>query len=304
MAPYLSLRDQLSLTISLPPLPEQRAIAGVLGALDDKIALNRRMNATLEAMARALFRDWFVDFGPTRAKEAGQPPYLAAALWSLFPARLDKSGIPEGWKEKPLVEFFEIIGGGTPKTSNAEFWDGDIPWFSVKDTPPAGSVFVVDTEKAITPAGLEGSSAHLVPKGTTIISARGTVGNLAIAGREITFNQSCYGLRGRGSVGDFTTYLVAQNMVRHLQAMAHGSVFSTITRKTFESVSLVMPDAKVLGEFESRLEPMFCKILANINESRTLTGLRDLLLPRLMSGEVRVRDAETEILDQPSSEIT
>ncbi|MFN4202657.1 MAG: restriction endonuclease subunit S [Tabrizicola sp.] len=273
-------------------LPEQRAIAATLGALDDKIELNRKMNATLEAMARALFRDWFVDFGPTRAKAEGRPPTLSPDLWSLFPARLDAKGKPEGWEEKPLTEFFSIIGGGTPKTSNPDFWNGPIPWFSVSDTPPSGSVFVIDTEKTITDAGLNGSSARLVPKGTTIISARGTVGNLAVAGCDMTFNQSCYGLRGAGSVGPYSTYLIAQNMVSQLQAMAHGSVFSTITRQTFESLSLPMPTDRVLRAFEDAASPLFAKILANVLESRTLAALRDLLLPKLMSGEIRVQDAE------------
>lgn len=274
----------------LPPLPEQRAIAAILGAQDDKIELNRKMNATLEAIARALFRDWFVDFGPTRAKMEGREPYLSPDLWSLFPDRLDDEGKPEGWEEKPLTEFFLIIGGGTPKTSNAEFWVGPIPWFSVTDTPPNGSVFVTDTEKTITEAGLNGSSARLVPKGTTIISARGTVGNLAVAGRDMTFNQSCYGLRGAGPVGEYATYLIAQNMVSQLQAMAHGSVFSTITRQTFESLSLAMPTDGVLRAFEDAASPLFAKILSNVLESRILSQTRDLLLPRLMSGELRVAD--------------
>ena len=103
MAPYMSLTDQRTFfKLTVPPLPEQRAIAATLGALDDKIELNRKMNATLEAMARALFRDWFVDFGPTRAKMAGTAPYLSPDLWSLFPDRLDDEGKPEGWESGTL----------------------------------------------------------------------------------------------------------------------------------------------------------------------------------------------------------
>ena len=185
---------------------EQRAIAHILGTLDDKIELNRRRNQTLEAMARALFKDWFVDFGLVRAKMKGREPYLPANLWQLFPDRLDDEGKPEGWEMQPLSELLTIIGGGTPKTSVEEYWGGDIPWFSVVDTPSASDVFVVATEKTITSRGLAGSSARLIPKGTTIISARGTVGNLAIAGREMTFNQSCYGLRGTGGAGDYFVY--------------------------------------------------------------------------------------------------
>lgn len=106
----------------------------------------------------------------------------------------------------------------------------------------------------------------------------------------MTFNQSCYGLAGMGSVGDYATYLIAQNMVSQLQAMAHGSVFSTITRQTFESLSLPMPSEAILRAFEDAVSPMFERILANVNESRTLARTRDLLLPRLMSGELRVAD--------------
>ena len=289
------------LVVPVPPLPEQRAIAHILGTLDDKIELNRRMSETLEAMAQALFKAWFVDFEPVRAKMEGRwqrgqsLPGLPAHLYDLFPDRLVDSElgeIPEGWEVQPLSELLTIIGGGTPKTSVKEYWDGDIPWFSVVDTPPASDVFVVSTEKTITSQGLAGSSARLIPKGTTIISARGTVGNLAIAGREMAFNQSCYGLRGTGYAGDYFVYLTAKKMVDQLKSMAHGSVFSTITRQTFEAIQRPVPQATVLTAFEGLVAAWFEAILANVEESRTLAHLRDTLLPRLISGELRVRDAE------------
>jgi type I restriction enzyme S subunit len=281
--------DELkALEIGLPPKAEQRAIAHILGTLDDKIELNRRRNQTLEAMARALFKDWFVDFGPVRAKMEGREPYLPADLWQLFPERLDDGGNPEGWEMQPLSELLTIIGGGTPKTSVEEYWGGDIPWFSVVDTPSASDVFVVATEKTITDQGVAGSSARLIPKGTTIISARGTVGNLAVAGREMTFNQSCYGLRGTGSAGDYFVYLTAQQMVDQLKSMAHGSVFSTITRQTFEAIKRPVPSPGVLTAFEGLVRGWFDAILSSVEESRTLEQLRDTLLPALISGETRI----------------
>lgn len=281
-----------SFPLVLPSLAEQQVIISLLSAVDDKIEQARRMNETLEAMARAIFKDWFVDFGPTRAKAEGRDPYLAPDLWSLFPARLDDEGKPEGWDVKPLSAFFSIVGGGTPKTSVNDYWDGHIPWFSVVDTPPNGSLFVFDTEKSITKRGLDESSACLVPAGTTIISARGTVGNLAIAARDMTFNQSCYGLRASGVAGDCFVFLAAQQMVAKLQAMAHGSVFSTITRSTFEAISLDKPSDEVLRSFEAVAGPIFAKVKANVDETRSLIQTRDLLLPKLMSGEIRVREAE------------
>lgn len=296
--PLTSLR---SIRVPVPPLAEQHAIAHILGTLDDKIELNRRANETLEGMARALFKAWFIDFEPVRAKlesrwQRGQSlPGLPAHLYDLFPDRLVESElgeIPEGWEMRSLGQILAIIGGGTPKTSNPKFWGGGIPWFSVVDTPKAADVFVIETESSITQQGLDGSSARLIPKGATIISARGTVGNLAIAGRTMTFNQSCYGLRGADGAGDYFVYLVALQMVDQLKAMAHGSVFSTITRQTFDAIKRPIPPSAALQQFESSVTPWFEAILTNVQESRSLAQLRDTLLPKLISGELRVLDAE------------
>lgn len=279
----------------LPSIAEQDRILAVLGALDDKIALNRQMNETLEATARAIFKDWFVDFGPTYAKQEGRAPYLAPDIWSLFPDRLDDGGRPEGWETKTLSKFFLIIGGGTPKTSVKEYWSGEIPWFSVVDTPDDGSAYVHETEKSITRRGLDESSARLIAAGTTIISARGTVGNLAIAARDMAFNQSCYALQGQGGVGEAFVFLAAQQMVSQLQMLAHGSVFSTITRQTFDALTMPMAPSQVLSAFEETARFLFARAKSNGAESRTLAQLRDLLLPKLMSGEVRVNDVEKTI---------
>lgn len=295
MVSHIRVADCHEFSVPLAPRSEQQEISEILGALDDKIDLNRRMNETLEAMARAIFKDWFVDFGPTRAKTEGREPYLAPEIWDLFPDALDDDDKPERWEQKPLPAFFSIIGGGTPKTSVSEYWGVEIPWFSVVDTPPSGCVFVIATEKTITKAGLENSSARLVPAGTTMISARGTVGNLAMTAQDMTFNQSCYGLRGNEDVGDCFVYLAAQHMVVRLQSMAHGSVFSTITRQTFGAVSLSMPPGSVLKCFEQVAASLFTRIKSNVAESRTLTQTRDLLLPKLMSGEIRLSDAEKAV---------
>ena len=279
---------------------EALCLVAVLDALDEKIELNRKQNETLEAMARALFKAWFVDFEPVRAKMEGRwqrgqsLPGLPAHLYDLFPDRLVESElgeIPEGWRVGRFSDVVDIIGGGTPRTSVAEYWGGEIPWFSVVDTPTGSDVFVVQTEKTITQAGLSESSARLIPKGTTIISARGTVGNLAIAGCDMTFNQSCYALKGKDGYGNYFVFLAAQHMVQQLKAMAHGSVFSTITRQTFDAVCTVLPPESVLHQFEKCAASLLDPILGHVNESRMLAQLRDTLLPKLISGELRVRDA-------------
>lgn len=280
-------------------LEEQRTIAHILGTLDDKIELNRKQNETLEAMARALFKAWFVDFEPVRAKMEGRwqrgqsLPGLPAHLYDLFPDRLVESElgeIPEGWPVGVYSDTVEIIGGGTPKTSVDEYWNGEIPWFSVVDTPASGDVFVVSTEKSITQAGFKNSAVKMIERGVTIISARGTVGNLAIAGRDMTFNQSCYALRGKNGFGSYFVFLSAQYMVEQLKAMAHGSVFSTITRQTFDAIKMTLPPKEVLIQSEKRIANLFEATLGNVSESRTLAQLRDTLLPQLISGELRIQN--------------
>lgn len=281
-------------------LDEQRITAEVLTQLDRKIELNRRMNETLKGMAQAIFRDWFVDYGPVRRKAAGvtdpqaimggliTDPAQAATLATLFPAAFGADGLPLRWASVPFSSIVNIIGGGTPKTSIAEYWNGEIPWFSVADTPAGADSFVIETEKRITEKGLENSSARRIPAGTTIITARGTVGNLAIAGRDMTFNQSCYALRS--SSGDFPyfIFLATSRVIEQLQSMAHGSVFSTITRQTFDGVSMAQADVALIEAFERLASPLFERIKAAVLEHKTLAATRDYLLPRLMSGAVRV----------------
>lgn len=303
-----NVRIPILKAIKIPRLGEAEASIGeVLGNIDQKIELNRRMNETLEAMAQAIFRDWVVDFGPVRRKLEGATdpvaimgglmpdPGRAAELAGLFPDAMGEDELPVGWSNPLLSEHLEIIGGGTPKTSNPTYWGGDLPWFSVVDTPSRSDVFVFDTEKKITPAGLAGSSARLIPAGTTIISARGTVGNLAIAAQDMTFNQSCYALQSARGDHPYFVYLLAAHAVDQLRSMAHGSVFSTITRQTFEAMSFASPHVAVLDAIEGLLSPLFQRIKAAVAENRTLAETRDYLLPRLMSGEVRVGDAAQEI---------
>jgi type I restriction enzyme S subunit len=280
---------------------EQRAIAHILGTLDDKIELNRRMSETLEAIARALFKSWFVDFDPVRAKAESRwrkgksLPSLPANLYDLFPARLVDSElgeIPEGWGVKAFADTVEVIGGGTPKTSVAEYWDGDVPWFSVVDAPAEHQVWVINTEKKITRAGVDNSSTKILPIGTTIISARGTVGRVALVGVPMAMNQSCYGLRGKVGSHGFFNYFSTRQLVSTLQQRSHGSVFDTITRDTLKGVLVPAPNAPVIEAFEVTVSPILARIRQTLLESRTLAALRDTLLPKLISGELRARDAE------------
>jgi type I restriction enzyme S subunit len=204
-----------AIEIVLPPIKEQKAISGILGVLDDKIELNRQMNKTLEAMARAIFKSWFIDFDPVRIKAEGKRMKaekksaknsihpssftLPPSLLDLFPDSFEDSElgeIPKGWEVFSFADTIKIFGGGTPKTSISEYWDGDIPWYTVGDAPDTNDVYVINTTKKITKLGVEKSSTQILPIETTIISARGTVGKLALTGVPMAMNQTCYGLRG------------------------------------------------------------------------------------------------------------
>ena len=261
--------------VPIPPLPEQRTIAHILGTLDDKIELNRRMNQTLEETAQALFKSMFVDFD-------GHDDFVESAL----------GPIPRGWEVRPITEIIEIIGGGTPRRSEKTFWGGNIRWFSVRDAPDESDLFVHNTEECITEIGLENSAARLVPKWTTIISARGTVGKFAIASVPMAFNQSCYGIRSANGYGQIFIHYSLRKLVVNLLQIAHGTSFDTITRSTFENTYIVVPPISTARMFENAIKPALTQILGNGKESRTLTSLRDTLLPKLISGKLRVPEAE------------
>ena len=263
----IALKEFPSFPIPVPALHEQRAIASILGALDDKLDLNRRMNETLEAIARAIFKDWFVDFGPTRAKMEGRAPYLAPDIWTLFPDRLDEEGEPEGWKKEPLLEHARLISGGTPKTAEPAYWDGAIAWASAKDVSQCGETFLISTERTITERGLNESATRIVPRLSTVVVARGaTTGRYCMFGRDMAMNQTCYALASPSERAHWL-YCAFGSLVEGLVHAAHGSVFDTITTKTIEGARPVIAAQELLDRFETTVTPLFIRILANIENS-------------------------------------
>lgn len=282
------------LLVRKPLFAEQKAIAHILGTLDDKIELNQKMNQTLEDIAKAIFKSWFVDFDPVRAKAGGRPTGLPAEISDLFPDAFEDSEIgeiPAGWEVVPFTRTFQFFSGGTPKTSIPEYWNGNIPWFSIADLN-GGSPWIVRTEKSITELGLSKCSARLIEKGTTIVTARGTVGKVALAAQDMAINQSCYAMRALEGWSFGWLYLQTLALVDRLKANAHGSVFDTITRETFERFHVLMPCAAIMEIFHDTMTPLFDRILCADNENLILSELRDTLLPKLISGELRIPDAE------------
>ena len=289
-------------SIRVPPLPEQRAIAHILGTLDDKIELNRRMSQTLEAIARALFKAWFVDFEPVRAKLAGRwqrgqsLPGLPAELYDLFPNRLVDSElgeIPEGWEVKPVSDLAEVVGGSTPRTDRVEYWQGGIHhWVTPKDLSTLSLPVLLDTERKITDAGLSQISSGLLPKGTVLLSSRAPIGYLAIAEVPVAVNQGFIAMKPRPGISNLFLLRWASAAYEEIVSYANGSTFLEISKSSFKLIQVVLPSTSVMAAFDRMSRPMYHKVVENERQSHVLAALRDALLPKLISGEMRVRDAE------------
>ena len=242
----------------LPGLPEQKAIGSVLSSLDEKIELLDRQNKTLEAMAEMLFRQRFVE----------EPDI--------------------NWRLQNILDVVQLVGGGTPKTSTPEYWNGEIPWLSGGDIAASHKSFAIDSESKISQIGLENSAAKLLPKYATVISARGTVGKYCLLAKPMAFSQSNYGILPRFDECYFFAYLLINNVVEELQSSAYGSVFDTITTDTFKGINLPLPGENVVRGFEEEVTAIFKKMLLNKEQIQTLEKIRDTLLPKLMTRELSV----------------
>ena len=186
------------------------------------------------------------------------------------------AGLPKGWRIGSVLEIATLLSGGTPKTDIPEYWNGNINWISAKDITNSNSKFVIETEKTITELGISKSAAKLLPKYSTIISARGTVGNYCILSREMAISQSNYGLKSNLN-NDYFLFLLVENMIEMIKAYSYGTVFDTITTKTFQEMEIILPHESVINKFEEQIKPLYSKILSNQYQIQTLIQTRDSL---------------------------
>jgi type I restriction enzyme, S subunit len=278
--------------ICMPDRRTQDSIVEVLGTLDDKIELNRRMNETLEATARAVFKDWFVDFGPTRAKIEGRAPYLAEDIWLRFPDALDDGDKPMGWIASTIGQEVEVVGGSTPSTKDAEYWGGDIAWATPKDLSSLSTPVLLSTERQITEAGLSQIGSGLLPVGTVLLSSRAPIGYMAIAQLPVAVNQGFIAMICKKRLSNVFVWLWTQANLEKVHQNANGSTFQEISKANFRPIGVNIPTSDLLRDFDEAVTPLFERIVGNEKENRTLAATRDFLLPKLLSGEVRVKDAE------------
>ncbi len=267
--PHINLTVLRNFEVPVPPLQTQQAIAGVLSTYDDLIENNRRRIALLEEASRLLYREWFVHL-----RFPGHEHVRVV------------DGVPEGWEKKAAYDVMEVLSGGTPKTKVPDYWDGDIPFYTPKDA--VDYAYVASTEKTLTEEGLRNCNSKLYPKDTVFITARGTVGKINLVQTAMAMNQSCYALVAKPPVSQYFLYFALVNGVEQFRSRAVGAVFDAIIRDTFKQIPFVVPDAKLIQTFTDHVTPILQQIDVLSTETRTLAQARDLLLPRLMNGEIAV----------------
>jgi type I restriction enzyme S subunit len=264
------LKDFPYFPFPCPPLDEQKAIVSLLGALDDKIELNRQTNETLEALARALFKDWFVDFGPTRTKAEGGAPYLAPELWELFPDALDDEDKPMGWEVRPLDKIARFLNG-----------------LALQKYPASGNDYlpvikIAELRSGITEksgkASIDLPSDYVVKDGDVLFSWSGSLVQLVWTGGNGALNQHLFKVTSDEFPKWFHFYWVEQHLPDFRAiAASKATTMGHIQRRHLSESETIVPDKKLLGAADAMIGPIFRKRIDNDLESRTLAQTRDLL---------------------------
>jgi type I restriction enzyme S subunit len=295
-----------SFEIPLPSIAVQEKIQSNLFSLISKIELNQRMNKTLEDIAQGIFKCWFVDFEPTRAKMAGESDAsicnrlkITPDILALFPDTMEESDDgpkPRGWRLSTIEQEVDIFGGSTPSTKNSTFWEGGtLCWSTPKDLSNSLSPVLLDTERKITEAGVMTITSGQLPPGTLLMSSRAPVGYLAIAEVPISINQGYIAMVCKKTLSNlYMLFWAKQNMDR-IKERANGSTFQEISKKNFRPISVLVPGSTLLLKFEDVCRPVYSQIVLNLSQTQILADIRDALLPKLLSGEISVDQTQDEV---------
>jgi type I restriction enzyme S subunit len=252
----------------------------------------------LERLARAIFRAWFVDFEPVHAKAAGATsfPSMPQSVFDSLPTRFTDSElgpIPAEWEVKQIGDVVTVKGGGTPSTKIPDYWEGgEYCWATPKDMSRLSDPIILDTERRITDAGVAKVSSGLLPAGTVLLSSRAPVGYLAITAVPMAVNQGFIAMICDRTLPPIFVFHWTQSALEEIKGRASGTTFPEISKTVFRPIQVVVPPSGCVDAFAKIVQSMFDKVTANIRESAKLVELRDYLLPKLLSGQVRVGDAE------------
>ncbi len=262
--------------VEIPPLPIQQRIAAILSAYDELIENSQRRIRILESMARALYREWFVKF-----RFPGHENHR------MVDSALGK--IPEGWDTKTVGDSFEISGGGTPSRKEPGYWEnGNIRWFAPSDLTGAGTMFMDDSSDHINELGLAKSSARMFPAYSVMLTSRATIGATSINTREACTNQGFITCIPNDDVPLYFLFHWVTENVPTFQRLASGATFKEISRGVFKTIKLIRPPETLVRRFEGAVAPMAEQALALQRKVQNLRRTRDLLLPRLLSGQIHV----------------
>lgn len=267
--PGLSVTKLARLRIEMPPKWYQDRVAGILSAYDDLIEVNNKRVKVLELMAENLYKEWFVRF-----RFPGHETYGF------------ENGIPKGWNVCRFSSIANVLSGGTPSTDHDEYYGGNIPFYTPKDS--SDDYFVFDTISKLTEEGLQHCNSQLYPKNTIMITARGTVGNLNLLAKPMAMNQSCYALTSNTIPSQYFLFFLIKREILKLRKMASGGVFDTIIVSTFDHIKVTIPDKSLIMSFDMLVSPILDETYTLLKQNRNLIRQRDLLLPRLMSGKLEV----------------
>lgn len=299
--------DLSNLEFRVPDLQIQREIASVLSVLDDKIELNRRMNETLEDQARALFRDWFVDFGPVKAKMAGDTPYLAPDLWSLFPDRLNDEGLPEGWKRSTLGEVLNVLETGKRPRGGVKGIEGGTPSVGAESIAGIGVFDFTKTKFVPNEFAAQMNKGKVDDRDVLVYKDGGKPGELRPAVTfvscgfpfsECVINEHVFRVRS-GKISQEALYciLTTEDAFWQMKERATGVAQPGLNQEAMRSIEFVDPrDDAIWKAIHSLVSPLFELCNRNALNSKSLAQTRDLLLPKLMSGEIRVGGMASEEL--------
>ena len=297
--------DLVKLTVPCPPKAYQDTVAQVLTALDDRIALLRETNATLEAIAQSLFKSWFVDFDPVHAKQQGLAPEgMDEATAALFPDGFDESTlglVPSGWRATTMNDVSVVGIGKTPPRKEPQWFSesaDDIRWVSIRDMGISGA-FISQTSEYLTAESIDRFNVRLVPNNTVLLSFKMTIGRVALTDGEVTTNEAIahFKLDGQSPLTSEFIYL-------HLKQFDYSTLSSTssiadaVNSKTVKAIPILIPDALVLRAFQGIVSDVFRRIKLVQQQAQTLSTLRDTLLPRLISGQLRLPEAAAVIAEK------
>ena len=282
---YSNIPTIKQMPFSLPSVQTQEKIVAILKSLDRKIENLRKQNETLEALVQILFKHWFVDF---EFPSDDDKPYKSSG------GEMETSelgGIPAGWRIGKLGDEVETLGGGTPSTKEPDYWiNGDIPWYSPTDLTKSNTLFSLGSEKQITKLGLEKSSAKLFSAYSVLLTSRATIGEIAINTKPACTNQGFITLIPNEKFSVYFLYSWLLTQINIIKQLASGSTFPELSKSNFRSFLFLIPESKQLNNFDKIIEPMFHKIENNIKQINTLNQFRDVLLPKLINGQIKVRD--------------